>query len=365
MLTLSRNSLLKLLAISLLLIPLTAGAAKPGSWQNGSYIWNGNNYPSGAHYNLNIHGKKDTFVCPDAEYEFTITAAFEGSEYEVGDTLIATSCPLGYICDQGDQVFGNVINIPRDTNGPVSILMESGRKGPKNAPETATLEVTDWCSGFSQNDSAALRIPKDGEGYMVFARITGKPSQDGETPSQIAVNGCFQGASDENGNDMVLLGLINTEGSFVPDCSNGTTQDTVLTRFDSGGKGKGAKKATNITGLFEWSGDVCYLNDQDEYCGDGTCTPLHLCCTDNNEDTIYDHCTHATADEITNSVCLAESYDFITAQCRSYTDSWIFNIADFVEYLWGINNDGAYNFKVRFYPLSQQEWWPLPPAPAE
>ena len=24
-----------------------------------------------------------------------------------------------------------------------------------------------------------------------------------------------------------------------------------------------------------------------------------------------------------------------------------------------LDNDGAYNIKVRFYPLSQQQWWPL------
>jgi hypothetical protein len=41
--------------------------------------------------------------------------------------------------------------------------------------------VTDWCTesfpdfGAAQGDGAMLRLPKDSEGYAVFARITGNP----------------------------------------------------------------------------------------------------------------------------------------------------------------------------------------------
>ena len=65
----------------------------------------GNGYPSGEHFNLNLIAKKDNFTCPGPEYD----------EY-------------------GNQEYGNVIFIPRvQGNDDITILMESGKKGPKNA----------------------------------------------------------------------------------------------------------------------------------------------------------------------------------------------------------------------------------------
>ncbi|WP_415911572.1 hypothetical protein [Neptuniibacter sp. QD37_11] len=39
--------------------------------------------------------------------------------------------------------------------------------------------------------------------------------------------------------------------------------------------------------------------------------------------------------------------------CKSWENEWIFNIADFVEYIWGIDNKGSYNIQVRFYPYDE------------
>jgi hypothetical protein len=41
----------------------------------------------------------------------------------------------------------------------------------------------------------------------------------------------------------------------------------------------------------------------------------------------------------------------VTALCRSYTNYWVFNIADFVEYLWQLDNNGLKLLQVRFYPV--------------
>ena len=57
--------------------------------------------------------------------------------------------------------------------------MESGLKGPKSAPATTDLQVTDWCSQQFDGDAASLRLPKDPEGYAVYGRILGKPGADG------------------------------------------------------------------------------------------------------------------------------------------------------------------------------------------
>ncbi len=287
-----------------------------------------NGFPSGPHYNLNFNAKNSEFQCPPAQYD-----------------------------ELGNQLYGNVIFMPREQgNDAVTVLMESGKKGPKSAPTTSTLEVTDWCTesfaddgGSGEGDAAMLRLPKNDAGYRVYARVLGKPG-DGATaftavPDLVAVE-------DEFGNDLLYLGLV-TDNGF--ESASGT-----LYRTD-GGKGKSAPKATDITGLFEWSGEVCYVQPDAAtlYCGDGLCQTEQLCCTDADGDGAYDSCdalasvgvddgTGLLTCPITNEA--GEVYLATTAECRSYTSEWVFNIGDFVTYLWDITNDGAYHVQVRFYP---------------
>ncbi len=44
-------------------------------------------------------------------------------------------------------------------------------------------------------------------------------------------------------------------------------------------------------------------------------------------------------------------YTTVAATCRTYENEWVFNIADFVGLLTTLENNGAYNIKLRFYPL--------------
>ena len=41
----------------------------------------------------------------------------------------------------------------------------------------------------------------------------------------------------------------------------------------------------------------------------------------------------------------------VDAQCKSFADEWIFNIEDFVNVLFGADNNGSYNVQLRFYQL--------------
>jgi len=59
---------------------------------------NPNGFPSGAHYNLNIIGKKTGFVCPEQEYDI----------YQ-------------------NPIYGNVVFVPEDGNG--KIYLTSGKTG--------------------------------------------------------------------------------------------------------------------------------------------------------------------------------------------------------------------------------------------
>ena len=325
-----------------LVVALTAHADKPVDPETG--IPFGNGFPSGPHYNLNIIGKRGNFTCPEPSFD-----------------------------DQQQQVFGNVIFIPREQGGdPITILMESGRKGPKGAQATAELQVTDWCTesfpdyGENQGDGAALRLPKNDNGYAVYARLTGKPGEGGEPTVSISPDLYY--VEDEAGNDLILLGLVDPSGVFA---WNGAT----LVRTDPASKGKGVQKATDITPLFLWSGWVCYVqSDWDIYClddqGNNTCSPLDLCCVDAETllpdgttvpgpDGIYERCDLcADVGTAVDTTCTCPEFDVdgipyipVTAQCQTYEEEWVFNIADFVGYLWDLDTTGSYVIQVRFYPL--------------
>lgn len=279
-----------LLLTAVLWLAAPAGATKPGEEVNP------NGFPSGEHYNLNLHGKTIDFECPAPELD-----------------------------ENGDPSYGKSIFIPEDGQG-IQILMESGAANGKWASTApTTLEVTDACAADFDGDAATLRLPPNANGYRVYARPLAKPTD--EPSLQIMPE--LLAAVDEFGNDLVFLGLV-TSGGF-------TSTTETFTRT------KGKSKAIDVTGLFEWSGDVCYFSDSlcepvDE------CTQSTLCCTDADADGIYESCEPAV-----DGVCLSGTS--VTAYCKSYESAWVFNIADFVQYLWDAQNSGLKLLNVRFYPV--------------
>jgi hypothetical protein len=294
----------------------------------------GNGAPSGPHFNLVLLGKQAHFVCPPPELD-----------------------------ELGNPVYGNVIFIPREQgDDPITILMESGSKGPKGSPETATLEVTDWCTesfpddgtpgDVTLGDGAILRLPA-ASAYAVYARILGKPGAEGE-PTVTAVPGLSY-VADETGNDLLLLGLVDRGG-----ISKFGSDSETLYRTSTTSAGKGAKQFSNMTALFEWTGEVCYVqSDTEQYCGDESsndvCAALELCCTDADADSVYESCSELSEVGETDTdgitlICPLDT-DPVTAACRSYDNDWVFNISDFVGYLWALDSTGAYNIQVRFYPV--------------
>lgn len=283
------SAVLTMLVVLLVGTTPTVMAGKPQD-----VIEKSNGFPSGEHYNLNIIGKKNGFACPDQEYD-----------------------------EFGNPVYGNAVFVPENGQD-IEIYMQSG-KG-KKAEAITELRVTDPCAGFDGN-GAVIQLPKNEAGYRVYARALAKPTDEPDiqiSPELVAVE-------DENGNDLVYLGLV-TDNGFE-------TSSVSFTRK------KGKSKAIDISGLFLWSGTVCYLYEPLAY--EET---RELCCIDLTGDGIFDECVDATVDTETLMSSCPEGYTSILGYCHTYTNEWVFNIGDFVTYLWNTDNKGVKLLQVRFYP---------------
>ena len=270
------------------LFTVPAFAVKPGEEVNP------NGFPSGEHYTLNIHGKKLDFQCPEPQFD-----------------------------ENGALVYGGSIFIPEDGQG-IQILMESGSAKGKKAATLTEFGVKDRCTADFDGDAAVLQLPPNDEGYRVYGRPLAKPTDE---PS-LTVTPELLAAEDEFGNNLVFLGLV-TDNGF--ESASGT-----FTRK------KGKSKALDITGLFEWSGDVCYFSAS--LCEPiEACTQNMLCCTDADLDGVYESCEPPV-----DGVCLTGTPT--DTFCKSFAAEWVFSIADFVRYLWGAENSGLKLLQVRFYP---------------
>jgi len=291
----------------------------------------GNGFPPGFHYTLNIHAKNESFIC----------------DYE-RDEL-------------GNIIYGNVVNVPDYQAGEYSdIRMVSGRG--KTAETFTTLAVTDPCAGFPEgrdltgNDYASLQLPKNEFGYDVYARPLGKPSQNDLTRNITIIPGLYSVEMeiydadgnlilDEFGNpvtdDLLYLGLVTDNGFQTPDQS-----------FE---RAKGKSTAVPITGLFLWSGGVCYF-DPTGYC-DESCQSKPVCCEtiteviNDVEVTRYVNCVDAVITDGT-AACTNTTLTPIYVYCREYENYWVFNIADLVAYLWNVDSN-VKQFNVRFYPRTE------------
>jgi hypothetical protein len=275
---------------SLVVVAAVFIAASVLAEKPGPVIDKSNGFPSGEHFNLNIIGKK---------------AGFNLQEEQT---------------DGNTDNYGSVVFVPEDGDG--SIYMESG-KGRK-FEEILQLRVLDNWAGDA--NGARIQLPKNEAGYLVYARALGKP---GEITS-IGLTPGLQLVQDENGNDLYYLGLV-TDGGFE-------------TSYQSFERRKGKSKAIDISGLFKWYGTICYFSEP----AGGYDLIKYICCTEAN--TVTNECVRY---EFVpgGSACLIG--DLIAVYCNDYTTDpvpWIFNIGEFVEYLWTTDNKGTKLLNVRFYP---------------
>ncbi len=308
----------------------TAFAAKPTN-----VIENSNGFPSGMHFNLNIHGKKAEYVC----------------DPNSGGRSV-------FVLEYGNSTIQYVQN--------------------KRASITE-LTVVDSCAEYFDTDPAVVQLPyqimrDDGstipaEGYYVYAAIKGKP-QNGLSGNESSIvlwpNPMLTACNITNPDpsygsdlwtcphdDIWILGLITSQGVYDYDPG-----DNVFVRFDppttDSGKGKGKSAGKDITGLFTWSGWVGNQTEFDaldiaEPYGELTDADVPVDLTPYEPD-IWNY----DADD-NDVIDINEWLDFAADELgigTFYHGVWVFDIADIVIQDQKVVNDGAKLLQIRFYPVA-------------
>ncbi len=320
-----------MLLTTLVLGTVPALAAKPIDVQ-----YQSNGFPSGQHFNLNLHGK---------------------------DPLTYTGSPSG-----------NSVVIDISGNSTIEYLSNK-----KNRNKTELVVLDSLAENFGPDyDPAQVYLPynivdesdnttKPAEGYYVYGRILGKPNNGSDGPSTILLTQNFivQAANSANSTtddwpfgfdpdeDLLALGLVTTNGNLYVPSVDGTFE-----RFDpptddpyEPGKGnkKGKSKAVEITELFLWTG---YVSDN---------TSLDL-----NENGYLDigdvpldwELANGDGDGVVSEAEFVQWLDYLVGigEAVKHESIWIFDVADMVISGQTVVNDGTKNFQIRFYPVATTEF---------
>jgi len=327
------------LIVALVINVIPAMAAKRKTDDTGMLV--GNGYPSGPHFNLNIHGKNESFYCNPADW------------IEGGNSV--------FIDEYGTATLQLLIN-KKSNLTELSVLQGCAIDG-----GTATVQLP-W---KIMTDDEGL---KNANGYFMYARIRGKPQNGNPNkneepePSLITVSShrviqsCTEPDEFNNCTGMLLLGYTDMSSAFLPG-------DETFERWaDPTVQGKGNKKAVNITQLLRWTGWIV-AESLDIGTSNGTCT--------SGPDGKIDECDiPAGADFVKNLGTIPDSYDSngdgilqieewliykadqyqadpeTEPYCVYYENEWIWNVNELVLTEQDITNDGTKLFKIRFYPVS-------------
>lgn len=279
-----------------------------------------NGYPSGPHYNLNIHGKTD-FTCDPTEGGGSV-----------------------FISEYGDSTITYVTN----------------RKS-----SLTELMALDKCAEAFDGDPAKVQLPYEAQGYYVFAVVKGKPNngQDSEGSSVILSPNLVREACNDTDpanpdfptytecpDDPVLaLGVIVGESVYE-------ATDVGFVRFeDPDAAGRGKSKATDITHLFMWTGWV--FDATLDANGDGFVNENDVP-ADYDDPLLYGGNGNGVIDPFEFENWAADQAE--AGMATYYENEWILNIADLVLTDQTVSNDGTKLLKVRFYPVETTEY--MPPA---
>jgi len=302
-------------------------AAKPIDVQ-----YQSNGFPSGQHFNLNLHGQ---------------------------DPATYTGNPTG-----------NAVIVALNGSSTIEYLSNK-----KNRNNTELVVLDSLAENFGPDyDSAQVYLPynivdesdnttKPAGGYYVYGRILGKPNNgSGGEPSNILLTQNFIVAAANSANettddwpfgfdldaDLLGLGVVTTSGNLYVPSGDGTFERFDPPTDDPNEKGKGNKqgksKAVEITDLFKWTG---YVSDN-----------MSLDLNANGYLDIGDVPSDQNGDTAIDQADLALWLDYLVSigEAVFHEGVWIFDVADMVISGQTVVNDGTKNFQIRFYPVATTEF---------
>lgn len=264
----------------------------------------------GDYYTLNIKGRDDAVMWQDCTvFAHPTTGAYGDTVYVPRNGTFSQNNQITYVTDNLDDKY-------------------------TRTPGTG-LEVHDACTAPFDGDGAEISLPKNEKGYYVIARVLGNPFNNPE----LTIGGTLPFVKDEFGSDFLIVGLMTDSGFQTP--------------MQISAQGNSSAVPKDISGLFEWSGKVCYF-DSATYCASeqetNVCTSEERCCVDTNEDEITDSCIDATHNFDGTLSCTTGAPTALS--CREYVNEWFFNIDEFVQYLWNVDEDGNFEkASILFYPV--------------
>jgi len=336
---------MKRLAISFIVVlALVVGsvsvvfAAKPVKWPDGGkpqeVIERSNGFPSGQHFNLNLHGRE---------------LGWDGTPEPGGKSV--------YIGLNGDSTIEYVSN--------------------KKAKATDLYTIDPLAEPFDE-DPARVFLPYkinvgtdeapqivDAGGYYVFGRILGSPGKGSSGSSRIMIWPTFvvqtcnsTGVDDDAFGEFrdcveagdLALGLITSTGNLY----GAAAQEFVRFPDPEPVKGKGISQGVDMSDLLKWSGyvtdNLTLDTDGPEGVPDGYLDEYDV----PDEYDLDDPPDGIQQDELINWLEYLESI----GEVIHYENEWIFDIADLVIAGQTVTNDGTKLFQIRFYPRETTNFSP-------
>jgi hypothetical protein len=327
------TSLVSVLLVATLVLGVsTAMAGKP---QNVIPLSNG--FPSGMHFNLNIHGKDpNVFTCDSNAHSGGNSIFIDEFALDQDGNPIPAHATIQYVSNKKSNVY--------------------------------ELQVLDACA---MNDGTAkVQLPYKvlvdenplvAQGFYVFGRILGKPNNGNDDPvtsiilypNQV-VQACNDNPDEPNPDfgdytscDDVPLGLIIGNNLYEVD-----PEEEQYVRFDPEvTKAKGKSKATDITRLFTYTGWV--VDERLDMNKDGVI----------DESDVPEDAITYVSDLDGNYIIDVEEWlrfqaDLALPMAWYFDEEWILNIADLVVTEQGLVNDGTKLLQIRFYPVATTEFKP-------
>jgi hypothetical protein len=320
----------RLILTAAALITLLASAAAPAmaAGKPADVIAKSNGFPSGMHFNLNIHGQDLSLDNP---------CTHEAGGNSVFIDLYGTSI-IQYQSNKKSSVTDlTVIDPCASSDGKVAVQLP------------AKVTITDEATLISQDVPVA--------GYYVYGRILAKPQNGQSDPdgrSNILFSPNVVTDAYNLDEDMVALGLITWSSTYYA----GT--DAYYRFEDPTITAKGKSPAKEMTHLFKYTGWVVDASlDTNGPLNDGLpdgiisiwdvpvsnydvlTDPTGLLTPDNR-----DVNSDGAGDDLDVAAWLATQGTLATY----YPSEWIFNIADVVTTEGDVVNDGTKLFQIRFYP---------------